>query len=544
MRFRRRSHIAEGKGLTMSKTLDLSKTVHDLGEEYPEFIDVMVGLGFTPLANPDMRNSVGRMMTVPKGCAMHDVKLEDAIKAFEDAGFTVINASGEVSDKEKRAKLLESYVSRLSAGEPLESVRKDFVANFSDVDAAEIARAEQNLIEAGAKISDVQRLCDVHSALFHGATHAIQVETTSDSGEVEQSEDLKFDSTPFKTPGHPLRVFALENEAIERQIARTRKALDADEGAAGSATSGPAANTPNAANITGELRTLSTLGIHYSKKGDLLYPVLKLNHDFGGPYDVMWGVDDEIRAELGALIKADTHDDEWHARVDKVLTRADEMVYKESNILLPLCARTFNKDEWLQIYEDMKGYDLCFIDDAGTWDQGEAYCKKHLANAQKASGVIPLAAQLSGVSGSSADSENSAAFANGAVAGNIQLPSGNMTESQLDAMLNTLPFEITFIDANETNRYWNDNGEKKFFKRPAAALGRKVWDCHPPKVQPIVRQVITALKNGQKSVDVWLEKEGQPVLVRYMAVRDREGSYLGTMEVVQHMGFAKEHFNK
>lgn len=59
----------------------------------------------------------------------------------------------------------------------------------------------------------------------------------------------------------------------------------------------------------------------------------------------------------------------------------------------------------------------------------------------------------------------------------------------------------------------------------------------------MVRHVIATLKSGeQDSVDIWMEKEGEPVLVRYMAVRDREGSYVGTMEVVQRMGFARDHF--
>jgi DUF438 domain-containing protein len=59
----------------------------------------------------------------------------------------------------------------------------------------------------------------------------------------------------------------------------------------------------------------------------------------------------------------------------------------------------------------------------------------------------------------------------------------------------------------------------------------------------MVRSVIQTLRSGsQDSVDVWMQKEGEPVLVRYMAVRDRSGAYLGTLEVVQRMGFARDHF--
>ena len=66
--------------------------------------------------------------------------------------------------------LLKDYLKRLGNGEDLESVKKDFVQNFSDVEASEIMKAEQELIKEGTPITEVQKLCDVHSELFHGLT--------------------------------------------------------------------------------------------------------------------------------------------------------------------------------------------------------------------------------------------------------------------------------------------------------------------------------------------------------------------------------------
>ena len=66
--------------------------------------------------------------------------------------------------------LLKDYLKRLGNGEDLESVKKDFVQNFSDVEASEIMKAEQELIKEGTPITEVKKLCDVHSALFHGLT--------------------------------------------------------------------------------------------------------------------------------------------------------------------------------------------------------------------------------------------------------------------------------------------------------------------------------------------------------------------------------------
>ena len=116
-----------------------------------------------------------------------------------------------------------------------------------------------------------------------------------------------------------------------------------------------------------------------------------------------------------------------------------------------------------------------------------------------------------------------------------------MSVSQLTALLNTIPMEITFVDADNINRFFNEG--PKVFKRPAMAIGREVFSCHPPKVEPIVRSIIEDFRAGRKGcVPIWMKKNGRTVYVNYMAVRDKEHNYLGTLEVVQDMEFAREHF--
>ena len=114
-----------------------------------------------------------------------------------------------------------------------------------------------------------------------------------------------------------------------------------------------------------------------------------------------------------------------------------------------------------------------------------------------------------------------------------------------DAMLNTIPMELTFIDENSVNKYFNDGDNMKLFKRPLMAIDREVFSCHPPKIEPMVRSIIEDFKNGSRDyVDVWNSRDDQPVLVKYMAVRDKENNYVGTLECVQPMGFAEKHFCK
>ncbi|MDD6369753.1 PAS domain-containing protein, partial [Galactobacillus timonensis] len=78
---------------------------------------------------------------------------------------------------------------------------------------------------------------------------------------------------------------------------------------------------------------------------------------------------------------------------------------------------------------------------------------------------------------------------------------------------------------------------------PGMAIDREVFSCHPPKIEPMVRQIIDDFRSGKRDeVPVWMEKGGKTMLVRYFAVRDAKGNYLGTAELVQDMEFAKEHF--
>ena len=59
----------------------------------------------------------------------------------------------------------------------------------------------------------------------------------------------------------------------------------------------------------------------------------------------------------------------------------------------------------------------------------------------------------------------------------------------------------------------------------------------------MVRQIIDDFRNNRRDeVPVWMEKDGRTMLVKYMAVRNKAGNYIGTVELVQDMELAKEHF--
>ena len=107
-------------------------------------------------------------------------------------------------------------------------------------------------------------------------------------------------------------------------------------------------------------------------------------------------------------------------------------------------------------------------------------------------------------------------------------------ESELiEFMLNSMPVEISFVDENDEVRYFNKNGDR-IFPRPRSVLGRKVHQCHPKTSVNKVIEIIESFKNGKRDVaNFWINLNGRLIYIRYFAVRDNNGKYLGTLEVSQ-----------
>lgn len=465
-----------------------------------------------------------------------------------------------------RIEKLKSYLKRLGEGESLEAVRKDFSEEFQGVEASEIMKAEEAILAEGTPITEVQKLCDVHSALFHG--------TTDYSNKHEKSAALS------QVKGHPLQTFTRENEALTKLIDRMKELLhDTDERTCSGSRQADEkqtdtgnlpvdekqADTGSLPQIAALLLKIREVAVHYAKKGDLLYPHLNARYGIAGPSAVMWTADDEIRDELGALCKAlqkeretaeqnatgskgretagpnatgsfqsSQWDAKWLERLQKVLMRAEEMIYKENHILFPNCAVNFTEEDWMGIYRDAKDYADCLGVHGEVWEEAENWLRKE----KEAKKTVFKGTKDSQASEGEEDRAGSN-FSDGV----IHMPGGHMTIRQLTALLNTIPLEISFIDAEDRNCYFNEG--PKVFKRAQMALGRSVFTCHPPKVETMVRRIIGEFREGTLDrVPVWMDKGGRTMLVTYMAVRDESGEYMGTMELVQDMEFAKEHFGK
>lgn len=411
--------------------------------------------------------------------------------------------SAEINNSTHREQVLADMIKRLHDGATVDDVKDIFDREFGNVSATEIAAAEQRLVAGGLPVSEVQRLCDVHAAVFKGSIEEIHA---------NDNVELIF--------GHPVWAMKKENRALERlmqnELEKDLKALEENP-------SGPTDL------LDGDLERLAQVDIHYKKKEELIFPFLE-KYGIDAPGKVMWGVDDEIRADIKAVRELLTNYKpgpaikELRAAIDEVVESVNEMIFKEEHILIPMLLEHFTASEWKAIADGTDEYGYCLIRKPPiVWSPSAADLKIEEEKAASNENEI-----------------NSLDDVEGLEEGTVKLPTGHMTMTELTALLNTLPIDITYTDKTNTVKFFSESSER-IFPRTRAIIGRKVENCHPPKSVDKVEQVVENLRSGKKDVEeFWIQLHGKFIHIRYFALRDENGEFLGTLEVTQNIAPLRE----
>ena len=383
-----------------------------------------------------------------------------------------------INNREYRQKVLKELITQLHQGKSVEEVKKQFEKLFSGVSASEIAEMEQALIVEGMPVEQIQKLCDVHAAVFKGSI-----------------EEIHRPQKPEETPGHPVHTFRLENKAIETFINQNVKPHAEEFLTSGSADSVQA--------LLADIEKLEEVDKHYLRKENLIFPYME-KYGITAPPKVMWGVDDEIKAAIkeakdllaGSLESREQAYEKVKEATDKIL----DMIFKEENIMFPMILETLTEDEWAAIAEASDEFGYTLVQPKGKYRPNQFSAGAEQPQAQKDA---------------------------------VHFDAGFLTPEELNAMLNMLPFDITFVDKNDEVKYFTQ-GKERIFARPKTVIGRKVTNCHPPASVHIVEQIVADFKSGKKDhEDFWIKMGDKYVLIRYFAVRNEKGDYLGTMEVTQ-----------
>jgi len=389
-----------------------------------------------------------------------------------------------IENAAKRKELLKHMILQLHKGEAPDAVRKQLIRIMGQVPYNEVVEVEQELIEEGLPQEEVLKLCDIHTAALEGA--------------IDQSGAV---TAP---PGHPVHTFLEENKALRWEIEKIGKLLDelgnlAEDAPAGEIMTG----------LRGKFHNLMDVEKHYLRKENLLFPFLE-KHGITGPPTVMWGKHDETREMLKAADEAlaeggSLTGGEALAVAELLFRPAMEavsgMIMKEEEILFPMTLDTLDDGEWYEIDRQSLEVGFCLYDPQESW---------------KPEGIEEAPVVETGT-------------------GKIQLPSGSFTLPELTTLLNTIPFDMTFVDKDDTVRFFTQ-GQERIFGRSRAILGRKVQHCHPPSSVHIVEKILEDFHAGREEhCRFWITLGGRFIIIEYFAMRGADGEYLGTLEVSQDL---------
>ncbi len=380
----------------------------------------------------------------------------------------------------ERKEALKEILRRLHAGASPRELKQSFREVLEGVTPVEIARVEQELLEEGFSREEIRRLCEVHLEVFR-----------------EQLEKQRLELPP----GHPLEILLGEHRELQRRVERMEEAVGRIAGLGDLPSAGGELSL-----MLGLSEELMEAEKHYLREENVLFPMLE-KHGITEPPAIMWMEHDQLRKEkkaLHALLRERPGGDfgELKEKVgERVLSLSrllKDHFFKEDHILFPSALRVLGEEEWGEVRKDFDeiGY-CCFTPPRPPGQAG---------GGEKAGEKVEEV---------------------------LRLETGSLSKEEVRAILDTLPVDLTFVGEDDTVRYFN-RSEKRLFVRTKAVLGRKVQLCHPQKSVHVVNRILEAFRRGEKdAAEFWIQKDGRLIYIRYFAVRDEKGKYLGTLEVTQ-----------
>ena len=386
------------------------------------------------------------------------------------------------SDEEKK-QVLKGVIKQLHDGVPPEQVKGKFKKLLETMTSEDIAKIEQELVREGMPREELRRLCDVHLAVFGEQLGKQQLNVTAD---------------------HPISILMEEHKILTQHAERLQTLTDMVEEACDIVYVGDVLKE-----IQQIARQFQEAEKHYLREENVLFPALE-KHGITEPPAIMWMEHNQIRekkkqlADLAEKWNTMTFFDFKKKLVDAAKPLSSLLpshYFKENNILLPAALQTIKQDEWQDIRKEFDEIGYC------------CYTPPPAARAAK----------------------TETAQKREEIEGLLQFDTGTLSREEVEAILDSLPVDVSFIDKDDRVKYFN-KAEKRIFVRTKAVIGRSVQMCHPQKSVHVVNRIIEAFTTGEKgTAEFWITMNNRLVHIRYFAVRDKKGKYLGTIEVTQDL---------
>ncbi|MGX7196918.1 DUF438 domain-containing protein [Enterococcus olivae] len=420
--------------------------------------------------------------------------------------------------REERQQRIVEILSLLHEGGSFEEAKQLFSEEFDGVDVTEITAAEKALIQGGLDPSEIQRLCNIHAAVFKGSIN-----------EIHRSNQT------HGQPGHPVHTLKLENQVLESLL------TDEIDGLLAKIEKG---DWQPKERLIAALIDLGQIDKHYARKETLIFAYME-KYGITAPPQVMWGVDDDIRAMIKDLLQYTQQEkiafnplmEKW----EKVKNEIEEMIFKEEEIMVPMTLDVFTLKDWEQIAADSFDIGFAYIPEPLPFKASQADLEKEaerepqrLAAVQQAKETTEgIAASLNLEKAKAATDEEIYDWEETQSEGTVVLPTGILQLEQLVALFQALPVDLTFVDDQDRVRFYSE-GKERVFPRTKSVIGREVVNCHPPKSMHIVQKILDDFRSGtRKAADFWIDLGPKKIYIRYFALKNSEGQYLGCLEVTQ-----------
>lgn len=379
---------------------------------------------------------------------------------------------------ERKKKMLKELIRDLHAGASIEEAKEKFKDILDKTGPSEISKVEEELISEGVPAEDIRKLCDVHLAVF------------------KESLEKQEMTVP---PGHPVYILLAEHKYVKSVVEELLLLLPRIKKAKG-------LSEMEIGKIEELLGHLMEYEKHKVREENSLFPYLE-KHGITQPPAIMWAEHNEQRKHIKTASRALKEREEVDFRElrTKLLTNLETLAqhipahfYKEENILFPTSLKLISPEEWGEIKSSMNDLGYCYFTPIE---------------------AIGTEIDIIGKTGLGKDA--------------IAFETGSLSKIELESVLNTLPVDITFVDKDDKVRYFSQSKER-IFPRTKAVIGRSVQKCHPPKSVHVVNQILDDFKKGSRDkAEFWIQLKERFIYIRYYAVRDKQGEYLGCLEVTQ-----------